>query len=371
MHYFCAGKAENLKQSKQNKQKQNMTFLKTTLLTLLSFSIAGGLNAQTLSKKEKKAHFTNVNTNSNLRANDYTFSLSSGTYVGLTGTTSVTNNQLWDDPVFIVPIGFNFQLYNKTITDVYFGAGYGGSLSDTIDANFAPNYILAPFETDLIDRGDISGVPQSPISYKVDGTVGSRIFKLEFKNAGFSDESDSLNTLNDYINFQMWLYEGANNIEYRFGPNMLVNPSINYFGETGAIIGVLDYSVTNAYLLSGPASGPSLTGNFDFINGTPTDGLIYQFFKTPNGITDTEKNTASISFYPNPFNSSTKIKISGHKLNQATIKITDVLGKTVKVLNNIETNEIYLEKENLSNGIYFYQLIENNTVLTTGKFVVE
>ena len=229
-----------------------MNLFKTTLLSIFSFLLIGNGSAQSFSKQEKKSRMKTQTNNNRLLLNDYSFSLINGTYADLDSATSVNNNQLWDDPSYIVPIGFNFQFYDKMITDVYFGIGLGGLLTDTFDLNFGANYVMPAFETDLIDRGDIIGISKSPISYKVDGTVGTRIFKLEFKNAGFYDEEDSLSTLNDSVSFQFWLYEGTNDIEFHYGPSALTYPLINYFGETGALIGLTDFNITNAYLLSGP-----------------------------------------------------------------------------------------------------------------------
>jgi hypothetical protein len=64
--------------------------------------------------------------------------------------------------------------------------------------------------------------------------------------------------------------------------------------------------------------------------------------------------------YPNPFNPSTTIKYSVPELSFVTIKIYDVLGSEVAILVNEEkpigTYEINWNAENLSSGVYFYQL---------------
>ncbi len=64
--------------------------------------------------------------------------------------------------------------------------------------------------------------------------------------------------------------------------------------------------------------------------------------------------------YPNPFNPNTIISFSLPKNEFVTLKVYDVLGREVKTLVNNERNagnyEINFSAENLSSGIYFYQL---------------
>jgi hypothetical protein len=78
-----------------------------------------------------------------------------------------------------------------------------------------------------------------------------------------------------------------------------------------------------------------------------------------------------VSFYPNPFRSSGTIMISP-EINTTGMIVTiyDVTGRTVK---KITTNEhkITIDREEMLNGIYFYELKTNNNVIKTGKIVVE
>ncbi len=79
-----------------------------------------------------------------------------------------------------------------------------------------------------------------------------------------------------------------------------------------------------------------------------------------------------IDFFPNPFNKTATLVIKSEKvkIENADLKLTDIFGRTVKVVSNINKKEILLERENLETGIYFYQLINNDRVIATGKFIV-
>ena len=77
--------------------------------------------------------------------------------------------------------------------------------------------------------------------------------------------------------------------------------------------------------------------------------------------------------YPNPFNPSTKIKYSIPKASSVVIKVFDILGNAIETLGNEEkqtgTYEITWYAENLSSGIYYYQL-QAGSFLETKKMVL-
>lgn len=72
--------------------------------------------------------------------------------------------------------------------------------------------------------------------------------------------------------------------------------------------------------------------------------------------------------YPNPFNPATTIKYSIHKAGQVTLKIYDALGTEIAVL--VDENKqagnyvLTFERNNLSSGVYFYQLISEKFIDT-------
>jgi len=85
------------------------------------------------------------------------------------------------------------------------------------------------------------------------------------------------------------------------------------------------------------------------------------------------KNHVFVGIFPNPFNTSANLTINGAVNNlNATIHIYNVLGQEVKSIymgNKINT---ILTRDNLTNGMYFYKLTQNNNqTVATGKFIVE
>lgn len=109
---------------------------------------------------------------------------------------------------------------------------------------------------------------------------------------------------------------------------------------------------------------------------------------TPGVVPDDQRNTTftvtlatgipnydqsqNISIFPNPISTTATIQINEQlKLKNAEMKIMDVTGRVVKTISSIQNNEFMFDREKLSDGIYFYQLLQDGSVITNGKLVIE
>lgn len=77
--------------------------------------------------------------------------------------------------------------------------------------------------------------------------------------------------------------------------------------------------------------------------------------------------------FPNPFNSSTIIKynIPYSQIHNYYLKVFDILGKEISTF-DITSNapgQIIFNSGNICSGIYYYSLLEDNTILQTEKMV--
>ena len=77
----------------------------------------------------------------------------------------------------------------------------------------------------------------------------------------------------------------------------------------------------------------------------------------------------SFSIFPNPFSNETTLKID-QELKNATISIINTFGQQVKQISGFSGSEIKLHRENLSEGIYFLRLMQENNVISTCKLIV-
>lgn len=99
-----------------------------------------------------------------------------------------------------------------------------------------------------------------------------------------------------------------------------------------------------------------------------TQTTILTFNSCPVGINEQIDNN-SISIYPNPF-SEQAVLTSSKTLNNASIRIHNVLGQCVKSIEQVNGNEVIIEKEELEEGVYFVQVFEKNSVLKTIKILI-
>lgn len=288
----------------------------------------------------------------------YELTTSIETYNDLTGTTSVNNGEIWDDPEYVIGLPFDFLLNETVINSIQF-YGVGGLL---VAPTGEPDLFAAliPFETDLLDRGMLGGVTSlSPISYTVDGNPGSRIFKLEFKNAGSYNEFSGPETMDMFINFQMWLYEGSNLIQYRFGPHSIEAPIVFYGGEPGAYIGTVDYDeandiFSNTHFITGNATKPTLTSNVLPVTGTPPNGMVYSFsmgdliiievnaqnntsYCNPNGVIDIEVTGGTPPYTYEWNNGATSQDLQNVTGGTYSLTVTDQVGLTATTSVTVST----------------------------------
>ena len=121
----------------------------------------------------------------------YTLTYSDEPYVNFTDGTAAVS-EVWDDPNFTVPIGFDFVMFGETVTSLT-QLGLGAALATSEDY-YAVNTYFLPYTSDIIDTGDISGEQESTITYKTTGSAPNRVFHLQWAECGFYE---NLNILQD------------------------------------------------------------------------------------------------------------------------------------------------------------------------------
>ena len=78
-----------------------------------------------------------------------------------------------------------------------------------------------------------------------------------------------------------------------------------------------------------------------------------------------------IKIIPNPFMSFTTIEFNFTSNDNIQLNIYNIYGQNIKTSYNFSENKILLNRDNLSNGIYFLQLLKDNKTIATEKIVVE
>lgn len=149
----------------------------------------------------------------------------------------------------------------------------------------------------------------------------------------------------------------ANNIGYWDGSNW------GAFG-TGTDLSVLSSSVLGDTLYAGGlflSAGGNLT---PFVaEWSPTAGII-------TSDPDKETNGTSFIIYPNPASEKISVKFSfDHKLskNNYTFKLFNLLGE--QIISLPVNNEIVINRNIISSGLYIYQITRDEIILSQGKIV--
>ena len=103
----------------------------------------------------------------------------------------------------------------------------------------------------------------------------------------------------------------------------------------------------------------------------------YAYESTPNACIQAGKNNVSsnensdkqITIFPNPFISSTTIQTKSN-LKNATLTIYNSYGKALKQMKNISGQTIGLLRNNLTSGIYFIRLTDENEIIGVEKLII-
>jgi hypothetical protein len=124
--------------------------------------------------------------------------------------------------------------------------------------------------------------------------------------------------------------------------------------------------------------GPSC--DFDSIGISLNSGIsqlglpnfITSYFNKIDEITRlTNYNEERIYFTENPLRNSTKLIFENSKGVEHTLQIYNILGRIIKTISNISSNEILITREGLLSGLYFFSLSKNKEICATGKLMVE
>ena len=318
-----------------------------------------------------------------LTAQAYDFNVLTDVYSDLTESTSLTKGMTWEDLELTIPIGFDFQYFDTTLTHLFMLEGYLGGvlLSDSIERGFV--YILTPYGAQIVDRGyDLSvGVSSgglSDISYKLEGNIGSRILKVEWRNVGFYWELVDDNVSTDFTNFQLWLYEGSNTIEMHYGPNSITQPNLSFEDAEGTIVALVPkYDVINdkiveqnGLVLMGDPTAPVLRQISDLafisnLEGVIPNGTTYQFSLQTTANSEPKLLPLKISMYPNP----TKDFINIDYKEGKPINSIQILNSSGQVISQIIDANGTIDVSDLNSGIYIIQFTTESGRIVNQKIV--
>lgn len=120
-------------------------------------------------------------------------------------------------------------------------------------------------------------------------------------------------------------------------------------------------------LLNGDVVRESGEYNVSVVNNLGCDSIVTVFVSKCSAIGDLDESVLSI--YPNPARSILNVLLSDAVVNNVEFKIINSLGQTIYINSNVEKNELKINVENFSNGLYFI-VLSNNEGSSLHKFMI-
>lgn len=121
--------------------------------------------------------------------------------------------------------------------------------------------------------------------------------------------------------------------------------------------------------ITGSFDSPSLSFNLDtLLNSGPDDVFIAKLGSVITGV-EQNRSQDGIRINPNPLADRTTVRTHS-ALSNATITIVDDLGRTMKVIRNVNGSEISISLGDLPVGTHVLQIRQGNQLLATEKIVI-
>ena len=306
----------------------------------------------------------------------YDFSVRNETYTPLEKSTSVTNNEVWKNLEYSIPIGFDFPFYDKLIDSLHTQGGVT-LMVDNINGHPSTRVFSAfiPILKKVVDLGFLEGESLSDISYLLEGVEGSRIFKIEWRNVGIDSEIFN-GTGASFFNIQIWLHESDGSIEFRYGDSRFDNPvDSNPSSVTIGLIGNFNSGLETFdefMLLHGDPTNPFLYYlgyypnyyelSLDFY---PPDGTVYTFSRSSVSTEDIRQLSSEFEIQPNPALDFVSLKTKNDINSIQSVSIYNSTGALVKI---VESDYDLIKVSDLNPGMYHLNILTDQG-LATKRFV--
>lgn len=221
--------------------------------------------------------------------------------------------------------------------------------------------VLVPSGATLVKRAG------SALSYAYEGTAGSGILKIEWKNYGITGKHDS-----EFVNMQLWLDEGSKTVSYHYGPHNL-SGSFPFFSGMFLTPNAQFGSFTRSISLEGNSQTPNLDSAAGFssmptVDEIPSNGTVYTFSaNNSTGVQETRISEGRV--YPNPSSGSISLRLN-QPLGSYQLEVYDISGKRVYNQHGSEAGETLAVSVHLPAGLYQVRLTTGDAVLNT-QVVIE
>lgn len=214
------------------------------------------------------------------------------------------------------------------------------------------------------------------ISWERNDSISGATYMLDFED--IDDDGDKTEEfpidslfLPDRSIYESYKYSFRDEPNYVGKKNALIYETYwsNVFGDT-VLVKLVEY--LELFIIEQIADGFGIISMRQespdrFLTGAIINGVKYGVIvSVEDDSPELPQNFKLLPNYPNPFNNSTKITYQIPSLTKIKIVVTDILGRTIKILvDDVKSAGVYqvdFRAENFSSGVYFCSLITNNNI---------
>lgn len=160
---------------------------------------------------------------------------------------------------------------------------------------------------------------------------------------------------------------------YAGSPNILINTThahqdANQFGNSillpsiGQGCAINGQATTQTSSTFAPPTNPALKPNGGSNDNNKARLSDLEFL-------DTEETTVRV--FPNPFSQQATVRIEGPISNRFLFRLYDATGRTVQMIEIEGQSEFQIERGNLLQGMYLYQIESKGTLIDAGKLIIK
>ncbi len=199
------------------------------------------------------------------------------------------------------------------------------------------------FDISMADSG--IGYVEFPVYFLSDDIINALDFSFKYNQTDFT--YDTILKQAGYLSITS-NYNSSNQTVY------FTSFSITSFGNDTPLVKI------RFNVLSGKFCIDDLNSVLVYLNGDACSVKIVECVTLPNSILDMENKNASIEFYPNPSEGLASVRFNANRIEPYHLIVSDLNGKIVynqSAISSIGSNEMNLNLEFLSKGVYLLQVI--------------
>lgn len=277
----------------------------------------------------------------------------------------------------MISIGFQFCFYGYKFDSLSIGSNgvvtFLTNYPELDDCNWeihdvplpSPFAALSPSMGVRAPWQDLDPTLGGSITYSSNGTIPNRVFIVSYDNV-------PMDSCSKVFKGQVKLFETTNIIETHIASK---DTCLNWNHGRAAhgLQGPLIYPI--------PSSPPYVYG--DFISGRNCPNCVWtatndgiRFIPlvdvcSPLSVNEFSSGQNNFKLYPNPTNKFATLEFDNSKKESCNLTIYNVFGQIVRTIKEITTDKVIIERQNLTNGLYFFRIDAESKTIATGKLIIE